>query len=133
MTKITNAQELRQAIVLLEEQQSAEAKILKVEIKEAYDNLNPISLITKSIKKFTSSPNDKADMLSTAISLAMGFVSKKIMVREEDGPLKKILGTVMQIGITNLVSKNTDGIKSVVLFLINAFTKKKEVKNHDYR
>jgi hypothetical protein len=57
-------------------------------------------------------------MLTTAISLAIGFVSKKIIVRNEDGPLKKILGTVLQIGITNLVSKNTDQIKSIASFLI---------------
>ncbi len=113
MSKITTTAELKEAISLLEIQQKAEGALLKEEFKITYESLRPANLIGNTIKELTTLPDLKGDLLTTALSLATGYLSKKAAVGNTTNPLKQLLGTFLQMGVTSLVSKNSDTIKSI--------------------
>lgn len=128
MDKITNTTELNQAILLLEAKQTLEGCILKEQFKITYESLKPINLIKSTISELAASPDFKNDLLNTTLSLAVGYLSKKVAIGSTNNPFKQILGTILQMGVTNVVSKNADGIKSTVLNLIHALFAKKELE-----
>ena len=129
METITNTIELRKAISLLETKQKEEGLILKEQCKITYDSLRPLNLIKSTLKDLVT-PDLKENLLGSVMSLAAGYASKKAVIGSTHNPLKQLLGTVLQMGVTSIVSKNTDGIKSVVTNIISSFLKKKEEPYH---
>ena len=126
MQKITNIEELRASILLLKAQQVNEGILLKEEFKITYNKLKPINLLKGFLKDVTSDPDLKENLLGTTMGIAAGYLSKKVAVGSTHNPIKKILGTLIQVGVTSIVSKNADGIKAVALNLFNNLIRKKE-------
>ncbi|MES2592836.1 MAG: hypothetical protein V4608_13215 [Bacteroidota bacterium] len=126
MNKITTVTELRSAILLIEIKQLKEGLLLKEQFKKTYESLKPVNLIKNTVNELIVAPDLKGDLLNAAMSLAAGFVSKKLMVGDSDSPLRKLIGTLLQMGVTSIVSKNADKIKSVGENLIDTVLGKKE-------
>jgi len=129
MEKITSVEELKKAILLLEIKQANEAVQLKEQLLVTYESLKPINLIKKIFTDITSSPDLKKDLLGTTLSLAAGYLSKKAAVGSTHNPIKQLLGTLLQLGVTNIVSKNSDGIKIIGMKILNSFFHKKETND----
>lgn len=125
MGKINSLMELNESIRLLELKQAEDANLLREQFMETYENLKPVNLIKNSVKDFVSSPDFKENILKTTLGLAAGYLSKKAIVGSTHNPLKQLLGTFLQMGVANLVSKNSDGIKSLGLSLFKNFIKQK--------
>ncbi len=128
MKKITSTTELKEAIFLLEIKQANTADLLKEEIKCTYENLRPVNLIKNTLRDLTSAPDLKGELLNATMSLAVGFLSKKILVGATANPLKQLLGTILQVAVTSIAAKNADGIKSMAHHLINNIITKKDTK-----
>lgn len=126
MKKITTTTELRESILLLEVKQEIEGVLLKEQFKVTYESLKPINLIKKTISELTSSPDFKGDLLNATLSLSAGYLSKKLVVGTSHNPIKQLLGSLIQMGVASIVSKNTDGIKSVAMNIISHFLNKKD-------
>jgi hypothetical protein len=60
------------------------------------------------------------------MGLLGGFLSKKIFVGVSGNLIRKLFGSVLQIGVTNLVAQNSETIKSVGQALIQHFFQKKK-------
>lgn len=129
METINNASELKKAIQLLEIKQKEEGLVLKEQCKVTYESLKPINLLKTTLKDLIT-PDLTGTLINSSLSLAAGYVSKKAVIGSTHNPLKQLLGTVLQMGVTSLVSKNTDGIKSLVTNIIGSFLKKKEEPYH---
>ncbi len=56
----------------------------------------------------------------------MGYFSKKIAIDSTNNPFKEVLGIILQMGVTRIVSKNSESIKSTFENLINNLFSKKE-------
>lgn len=126
MDKITNIAELNKAILLLEAKQSLESCMLKEQFKITYESLKPINFIRNTFKELVTAPDFKEDLLNTSLSLAAGYFSKKLAIGSTNNPFKQILGSFLQMGVTSIVSKNSDGIKSTIINLIQTLFTKKE-------
>jgi hypothetical protein len=132
MQKITSIIELRESIALLEIKQSVEGELLKEQFKETYESIKPINLIKNTLKELTSAPDLKGDLLNASLSLAAGYLSKKVAIGSTDNPFKQILGTLLQMGVTSIVAKNADGIKSSTMNILNKlFTKKTPTEEYE--
>ena len=125
MKKITSLVELKESILLLELKQAYEIELLKEQFKITYENLKPINLIKNQIGKLIENSDFKGGILNAGLGIAAGFLSKKAVVGSTHNPIKQLLGTLLQIGVTNIVSKNADGIKSGVVDLIGNFLNRK--------
>jgi len=126
MEKITSVNELRERIALLEIEQANSKKLLKEEFKTTYESLRPVNLIKKTFNELTTASDFKGNILNAVVSIAAGYLSKKVAVGATHNPLKNILGAILQMGVTNAVSKNGDEIKSVLKNLLTKFLHKKD-------
>jgi len=126
MEKQTPKEALRESIRQLEIQQAREGEELKAQFKATYESLKLVNLIKSSLKEVTESVEIKNNLFESIVSVLSGYVSKKLMVGKKSNPFMKIIGLVMQFGITNLVARNAEVIREYVTHLIDKFLHPKE-------
>ncbi|PKP34112.1 MAG: hypothetical protein CVU00_08265 [Bacteroidetes bacterium HGW-Bacteroidetes-17] len=127
MQNITSVAELKNAIQVLELDQTVKGQLLKEQLLLTYDNYRPINIIRRALKDLGSSPNLIDNILSTTIGLGTGFLTKKIVVGSSHNIFRSLLGSIMQLSITNLVARNPDALKSIGLFIFQHIFNKKEM------
>ena len=129
MENITCAAELKIAIQELEFQHSLQGKLLQEDFFIAYENLKPANLIKNTLSEITSSPYLIDNMMGAVTGLISGYVSKKIAVGTSHNLFRKIMGSVLQFGVTNIVAQNPDALKTLGNFVIQHLFKKNEDKS----
>ena len=126
MKKITTLIELKEEILLLEAEHTNNTIALKEEFKLTYYSLKPLNLIKDTLKELTTVPDFKLGLVNSTIGIGAGYVAKKAVIGTTQNPIKKLLGTLLQVGITGIVSKNGDGIKlKAMKFIGHLFSKRK--------
>ena len=126
--KIPNAMILlKENIVLLEIEQEQNRLLLKEEFKNTFEALRPVNLFKNTFQEITESPDFKNNLIDSIIGIATGFISKKIIVGNTHNPFKQIMGVILQLTITSMVTKNADAIKSSIMEMISKFTNNNEV------
>ncbi len=126
MQSITNVADLRSAIAELELKQTYEKLLLKDQFLATCESLKPANLIQNLISDLPIVRNFKGTVAGTAIGMAAGYLSKKIVFGSSHNPIKQFLGTLLQMGITSVMSKNSEGIKSTAAIAIENLMRKKE-------
>jgi len=112
-------------LILIEEMKyDNDLNQLKNQFDVAYQSVQPINLIKNLVHKVSASPEIKNDLLSNIIGFGTGFVSKKILLGSLHNPVTKVLGTIFEFAVANMVSKNADGIKTIGGNLLKHFFKK---------
>ena len=101
---------------------------LKNQFDVAYESVKPINLIKNLVHKVTASPEIKKDLVSNVIGLSTGFITKRILLGSLHNPVTKVLGTVFEFAVANLVSKNAGGIKIIGGNLLKHFLNKNKTK-----
>jgi len=126
MENITTATDLKNAIQRLEVEQAINGQLLKGQFLYTYESLKPINLLRNTIYEISTSPHLLDSILGTAMGLASGYFSRKIVMIGASGNLvRKLLAGVMQLGVTNVVSQNPDKIKSIGQFIFQRILRKK--------
>lgn len=126
MKPIANSVDLKTAIRVLEIRQAYESRLLKIQFKKIYENLTPSNLIKSTLSEINEDADFKTDIINTSLGITAGYLSKKAVVGNSKSPFKNLLGQMVQVGVTSIVSKNADGIKTFVNFLSNSLFNKKE-------
>jgi hypothetical protein len=111
--------ELKKSIHLLEEEQANKEKDLSEQFYEAYESLKPLNLLKSTIHDFISSPSLTEGSLNATMGIAAGLVSRKIIVGSSNNPFRKLIGSLVQLGITQKITQNPDKIKSIGHYLLN--------------
>lgn len=119
MQKINAQLNLRKAILLLEETQTKQGQLLKAEIYLAYESIQPINIFKNTLKEITASPTLKEGLLSASIGWATDFLSERFFEDRTLTPIKKIFGTALIFGITNVIERNSDTFKSIGINLLS--------------
>lgn len=96
---------LNQRIKFLEEQQDKEWFEIKDEIGDIKDNLKPTNLIRNAVGELNEAIGLKSEIAQSAISIGIGYLAKKIVIGKTDSTFKNILGSILQLAVTTLVSK----------------------------
>lgn len=126
MQKITSTAGLKEAIQLLETEKAANGKLLKEHFVNAYESFKPASLIRSTLHDISSSPNLVENILGTALGLGAGYLSRSILPGVTAMRFGKLLGPVLQLGVTNFVSKQSGNIRSMgEVMLLRIFRKKR--------
>ena len=132
MDNITTVEGLRNAIKALEIEQEAKEQILRERFHTVYDSLRPINIIKDTLKDlFSISSSSIAENLSgTAFGEGVGMLLKRLFIGSSGNVFRKLAGTLLQLGITNIASKKSDVIISAGQSLLQRLLRKKE-KNLD--
>ena len=126
MQKITSTASLKEAIQLLEAEKAANSKLLKEQFVNTYESFKPISLLRSTLHDISSSPNMVENILGTALGLGAGYLSRSILPGVTAMRFGKLLGPVLQLGVTNFVSKQSGNLRSFgEVMLLRIFRKKR--------
>jgi hypothetical protein len=126
MKPITTSEELKEAIQVLELQQAEELILLKAQFQKTKKGFTLGNIIKSTFKDIVSNPDLKTDAINAAIGFTSGIMAKKLVVGKTINPLKKLLGFVIEMAVTNKVAQNADTIKSVGSSLFKTIFRKKE-------
>ena len=126
MQKITSVLELKDAIRSLEEKQADQGRVLKEQFFIVVESIRPVNIIKSTFKEVATSPKLMSEILSTTIGLAAGYVSNKTIVGSSGNLFRKLVGTVLQFGVTALILKNPEAVRSLGQTLLLRFLSKKE-------
>jgi hypothetical protein len=113
MEKLTIHEGLRERILELERRRFEEGKFMKEQFHLAYESVKPINLIKNTFKEVLASQDLRENLLNTSVGLAAGYASKTLFEDASHSPFKKLLGTVLLFGVTNVVAKHPKAIKSL--------------------
>jgi len=133
MQNITNASELKKAIELLQAEQVVKGQLLKEQFYLISGNFKPLNLLKGSISDLASSPYLIENILGTTLGLTTGYLSKKIFIGASGNIFRKMIGTVLQFGVTNLVAEHPDAVKSIGSFIFKKVFRKKETNQKGYK
>ena len=122
MQKINSASTLRDAIVAMELEHAEEGKQLKQQFHIAYESIKPLNLIKSAWKDVVGSQELKNGLVDTSVELFAGYFSKLLFVNASHSRLRKVLGVALQVGVTNLVTKNPELFKSIGKGLFTVLT-----------
>ncbi len=124
---ITSRAQLKNAIKVLEIEQAIERHLLKEHAHGVYESFKPVNLLKSTLRDITSSSSLMDNIVSTSLGLAGGYLSKKIVVGTSDNVGRKLFGSVVQFGVTNLIAQNPEAIKSFGHYVIHHLFGKKEM------
>lgn len=96
---------LEQMILETKAQQKQDWIAIKDEVAEIKHNLKPLNLIRNTVEEINETVGIKSHLAQSAISIGIGYLAKRLVVGKSDSAFKSIFGSVIQLIITNLVSK----------------------------
>jgi len=120
---------LNELIIAEELKYANDLEQLKDQFNAAYESVRPINLVKKLFHEVTASPEIKNNLVGNVIGLGTGLLSKKLLLGSLHNPVKKVLGTVFEFAVANLVSKHSGKIKLIGGNLMKHFFKKKHEPN----
>jgi len=127
MQNISPTAKLKNAIQLLEIEQAMNKQLLKKQFHFTYESLKPINILNDTFKDILSS--SKGNIWDNVIGLATGYLTKKLVVGVSDNILRKIFGSILQFGVTKVVSQHPEAIKSFAHFIFQRVFHKNEMNS----
>lgn len=131
MQRITSLKELRYEIESLEAEQIIKGQFLKEQLNITYESLKPINLIRRTFKDLTSSQYLIDNIPGTIMGMVSGYLSRKIVTGGSSNILRKLIGSFLQFGVTNVVAKNSEVIKNAGMSVFEHFLNRKVMKSKD--
>ena len=102
---IANTTDLGIAIKRLEAQRFIQEEDIKTDFRVLLNDLKPANILKNTLHEVQESTPLKHNLLKVAVGLGAGYFSRKLIVGQSAGILKKALGTVLQFGITSFIAK----------------------------
>jgi hypothetical protein len=128
MENINSETALQSAIFKLENQHADEGRLLKAQFHLVFESIKPINLLKSTFEQAAASQALKGNILSTGVGIAVGYFSKILFQSVAGIPLKSIFGSALQLGVTNVVSKNPGAVKSLGAAFFRLFRRKTRVE-----
>jgi hypothetical protein len=104
LTKLTRKKEAQRSALVIE---------LKTHFALTYESLKPNTIIKSIFQEIISMPRMGIQARDAAIGLTGGIIAKKLFVGKTQDPVTKSLGILLEMGISNLVTKNAGAIRSI--------------------
>jgi len=131
MENISCAADLKLAIQNLEFEREVQGQLLKDHFFITFESLKPVNLIKNTLHEITSSPYLIDNMLGAIMGIVSGYISRKIAVGASHSMFRKIVGSVLQFGVTNFVAQHPDILKTIGNFVMNKFQHKNESQHEE--
>ena len=126
MQKITSVAGLKNAIQLLEAEKEVKGQQFKEQLLFTYDSFRPINIIKRTLNDFFSTPDLTEKLSGTTVGVASGILFNKLFVGRSGNIFRKMIGSLIQVGVSKLVSNNPETIKSIGQFIAQQFFHKKK-------
>jgi hypothetical protein len=128
MPKIETVTELKNNIRQLEYKQAEEWVLLKEQLLKTYNELQPVNIIKNTWHELFSSSKPKINIANSAIGIAAGFITKKVLFGNTHNPLTKLLGLILEMMVANKVAEKGSEIETIGSIILNRFVTKQSGK-----
>ncbi len=125
MENIRSAADLKLAIEAKQLEHAGQGKLLEGELVAAFESLKPLNILKSTLQEATSSPYLIENVMGAVTALVSGYISRKIAVGTSHSLFRKIVGTLLQFGVTNLLAQNPEKLKSFGKVLVQKIFGKK--------
>ena len=129
MQNISSTASLKNAIQLLEVDHNVKGQLLKAQFYIVYDSLKPVNFLKSTLHDISSSPLLVDNIMSTTMGIASGFLTNRVFVGASGSLIRKLLGSVLQFGVTNVVAQHPESIKSLGELIMQFILRKKGVNS----
>ncbi|WP_046755434.1 hypothetical protein [Kordia jejudonensis] len=102
--RIRNNIDLELAILELKTQKAIDYEALKSQMALSYEQLRPVNVVKRVYSDLKDEPKIKNNVLESVISIAVGYISKRVLIGKSNSFMKSMLGYLVQIGATKIVS-----------------------------
>ncbi len=113
MKKIRNEKELKARIDELIVTRELEKQDLKEHFALVKETFRPKNLIKSTIREITSAPGVKGKFMTVLLGLAAGYLAKRVVFGSNGNPIRKMAGTLLQMGVAGMISKNSGTLKDL--------------------
>lgn len=103
--KISSNKQLDLAIIELKIQKDRDFQALKLQLAESYEEFKPSNIVKRVFVDLKEEPQVRDNVLQSVVSLAAGYLTKRLLIGKSNSFLKSVVGYVIQIGATKLISK----------------------------
>jgi len=126
MENITSTAGLKYAIKQLEYKHADNALRLEEDFVIVVESLKPTNLIKNAIYKLSEKPDLPGSILGGVLGLVSGYLTKKIAVGSSANIIKNIVGTILQLGVTSVVTQHSKTISAIGRYFLHKIIRKKE-------
>ena len=105
---IANTSDLSTAIKRLERRKNVMEEDLKDHMHLLLENLKPKNILKATLEEVQESTPLKHNLFKLAVGLGAGYFSRKMVIGQSAGIIKKALGTALQYGVTQFVARKND-------------------------
>ncbi len=115
LEKVANTNQLTTAINRLERKVKLQEADIQDHVHTILVSLKPTNLLKTTIHEVQESTELKHNLFKVALGLGAGYFSQKMVIGKSAGLVKKALGTALQYGVTQFISRKKDnGDTSIV-------------------
>jgi hypothetical protein len=125
MQNISTVAELKDAIRTLEAEQVYKGQLLKEQLSVVYESLMPVNIFKSALKKIFGQTDTIDNLSGSVFGIISGLLLKKVFIGRTGGSVRKLIGSFLQMGISKIVSRNSDVIRSVGHGIIQYLFQKK--------
>ncbi len=99
---------LDDSIAALRLKRQHEIESLKTQYHVVLETLRPSNIIDQSITDISTAFALRGNLKVSIISILGGYLSRKLLVRNSKSLFKNILGYIIQVGVSNLITRRVD-------------------------
>nr|WP_294935324.1 hypothetical protein [uncultured Flavobacterium sp.] len=100
MKNLNQIEQLDLRIMALKQQQREDFQDMKAEFHEIVTSLTPANLIKQAFRNIAT----KETLISAVTGILGGYLTKKVVEGNSESPVRKILGNVVQLAVTTILS-----------------------------
>ncbi len=108
LEKVANTTDLDTAIKRLRRRAELQEADIQEQVHTILVSLKPTNLLKTTIHEVQESTELKHNLFKVALGLGAGYFSRKMVVGKSAGLVKKAIGTALQYGVTQFISKKGD-------------------------
>ena len=101
----SHSENLNQSIALLTLQKREEWQGIKNEVTAIKEQLNPINLIKNAVGEVKHNLGENNEILKSIFSFGVGYFSSKIIVGKSDSKFRKLVSSLVLMGVTKFIDK----------------------------
>lgn len=126
MRSLSASSQLRLSIISIELKHSVNEQLLIEQFKVTYESIQPANILRKVIGNIIPAPSVANSITSSILGIILGYFTKKITISSSKNKFRELLGTILQVSITNIVTGNPNTLKTVINYITNHVFVKKE-------
>ncbi len=124
MENISTTSELMYAIRELKAAKLAQGQLLEAQLRATLEELRPINLLASTLTELSSMPAFTNSIVGPVAGLATGYLTRKLIVGLSGNVITRVLGTLVQFGVTNFIARHPEKIKILGIHILQRIFQK---------